>query len=117
MIKIKRIYEPYDRADGYRVLIDKLWPRGIKKETVHIDYWAKELTPSKKIREEFHREDGDWEKFRHDYLKELKSNKAVDAFLKQIHGKPKTTLLYGAKDPTRNHAIILRDFLGRIIPF
>jgi len=112
-IVIKRIYDPYDRADGYRVLIDKLWPRGIKKEDAHIDYWAKELTPSTKIREEFHHGDDTWEKFQRDYVAELKANEAVDAFLAQIRDKAKTTLLYGAKNPTHNHAIILRDFLKK----
>jgi len=112
-IEIKRIYAPYDRADGYRVLIDKLWPRGIKKEDAHIGYWAKELAPSTKIREAFHHEDETWEQFQHDYLQELKANEAVDTFLKQIHDKPKTTLLYGAKNPTHNHAVILRDYLKK----
>ncbi|MGN0904987.1 MAG: DUF488 domain-containing protein [Alphaproteobacteria bacterium] len=110
-IEIKRIYEDYAASDGYRVLIDKLWPRGISKEEAHIDYWAKELTPTTEIRKEFNHEDDHWLKFKHDYLQELKANTTVDEFVEQIQNKKKVTLLYGAKNPVHNHAVILRDFL------
>ena len=111
-IVIKRVYEPFESSDGYRVLVDKLWPRGIKKEDAHIDYWAKELTPSTEIRKTFNHEDDKWVPFKSNYLKELKANSdTIDAFLEQIRHKDKITLLYGAKNPVHNHAIILRDFL------
>ncbi|SRR5574344_475527 len=114
-IEIKRIYEPYADADGYRVFIDKLWPRRISKDEAHIDYWAKDLTPSTQIRKEFNHEDDKWEKFKHDYLQELKENKNLDDFINEIKPKKKVTLLYGAKNPAHNHAITLRDFLKNIM--
>ena len=110
-IVIKRIYEPYASSDGYRVLVDRLWPRGIKKETAHVDYWAKDLSPSTEIRKAFNHQDNKWEEFKDDYLHELAANQTVEVIVKQIQHEDKTTLLYGAKDEEHNNAAILRDFL------
>lgn len=115
-IEIKRIYEPYQKSDGFRVLVDRLWPRGIAKVTAHIDLWDKGISPSTEVRQMFNHEDDKWVWFKKAYLSELKGNKvAVDSFLSQIKGKSKITLLYGAKSPDHNHAIILRDFLRKKI--
>lgn len=116
MLVIKRIYDGYEASDGYRVLVDRLWPRGISKENAHLDDWAKDITPSTEIRKEFNHEDDKWEKFKADYLSELKSNKeAVDTFVNSIKGKKKVTLLYGTKNPLHNHAVVLRDYLSNLM--
>lgn len=112
-IEIKRIYEPYAASDGYRVLVDKLWPRGISREKAHLDDWAKELAPSTAIRQAFNHEDDKWPAFKKSYLAELKVNPAVDVFLEVIRRRKKTTLLFSAKNPAHNQAVVLRDYLKK----
>lgn len=109
---IKRIYEPAEESDGFRVLVDRLWPRGMSKERADLDLWDKDIAPSTEIRKEFgHRADEfDW--FKGAYLAELSKNPAVGVFFETVADKPKVTLLYAAHDPKINHAVILRDFLA-----
>ncbi|MDQ9037056.1 DUF488 domain-containing protein [Acinetobacter seifertii] len=110
-IQIKRIYENADPSDGKRILVDRLWSRGISKENAHLDLWLKEVAPSTELRKWFHAATPDhWEEFKRRYLKELESNPAVKE-LQDIVSKHKVTLLYSAKDVEHNHAIILRDYL------
>ena len=88
LIQIKRVYEPEEQSDGYRVLVDKLWPRGIKKESLHYDYWAKEITPSTELRQWYHQnEEKNWEEFRQRYLLELNESSAAKLFLNRIRDK------------------------------
>ena len=94
-VRIKRVYEDFSERDGYRVLVDKLWPRGIKKEWLKYDYWAKDITPSAALRNQ----------------KELEASQAVADFLTLIKPHPVVTLLYASKEPVYNHARILRDYL------
>lgn len=111
-LKIKRVYLPPEPSDGFRVLVDKLWPRGIRKENLPYDLWAKGVTPSTPLREWFHVDpDGRWEDFKKRYLQELKSSSAVAEFAGRIKGKKAATLLYASKSPDRNHALVLRQFL------
>lgn len=111
-IQIKRVYETEEESDGFRVLADRLWPRGIKKENLHYDLWAKEITPSPPLRQWFHQSQGEhWELFKQKYLEELNENPEVAAFLELIKKKKTVTLLYASKNITQNHAIILRDYL------
>ena len=110
-IVIKRIYEPYAPSDGYRVLVDRLWPRGIKKEAAHVDYWAKDLSPSAETHKAFDHQDDRWDKFKDNYQHELDANQTVAVIIKQIQHEDKTTLLYGARDTEHNNAVVLRDFL------
>ncbi len=110
-IKIKRIYEPPSKTDGYRILIDRLWPRGMKKEDAHVDKWLKEIAPSTELRQWFHAEPGRWEQFRMKYLDELKNSDAVDELLSYINKYDTITLLYSVKDEEHNHALILKDFI------
>lgn len=110
-ISVKRIYEPVSSKDGYRVLVDRLWPRGIKKEAAHIDLWLKEVAPSTELRQWFHKGEGDFASFKKKYLSELKSNPAL-ATLQQVMKEHKTlTLLYSAKDEVHNHALVLEGVL------
>lgn len=110
-IVIKRIYETPSPQDGYRVLVDRLWPRGISKEHAAVDEWAKELAPSSKLRRWFHHDPELWEDFSEKYLKELNENNESTAFLKRHKDQEKITLVYAAKDEKHIHPIILKKYL------
>jgi uncharacterized protein YeaO (DUF488 family) len=115
MLKLKRIYEPYDKKDGYRVLVDRLWPRGVSKEKAHLDLWLKDIAPSTELRKWFNHDIKKWPDFKKRYRAELKGNKEIVLALKQIIKKhPTMTLLYGAKDETHNEAIVLAELLGKL---
>lgn len=116
MIKTKRAYEPFSKTDGYRVLVDRLWPRGVSKEKLHLDEWAKNLAPSTELRKAFGHDPSKWQDFRSKYLKELKSTAARDeikSILKRAK-KKSVTLVYGARDETYNHAVVLKKVFERI---
>lgn len=113
---VKRVYEPAEKSDGYRVLVDRLWPRGISKERADLDLWDKDIAPSAQIRKEFGHKAEMFDWFKAQYLGELTQNPAVGEFYKKVEGKPKVTLVYAAKDPRINHAVILRDFLAENQP-
>ena len=108
-IVIKRIYEEPSPDDGYRVLVDRLWPRGVSKDKAHLDEWAKDLAPSTEARRDFGHKPENFESFKQRYLNELDSNSEVAGAQKLQSSR--VTLLYGAKSPTCNHAVILRDYL------
>ncbi len=111
-IKTKRIYEQPARTDGMRILVDRLWPRGVSKETAALDQWCKEIAPTPELRKWFdHREDR-FTEFKTRYLRELKDNPAVPELIHSI-GSRNSTLLYAAHDPAVNHAVVLADFLKR----
>lgn len=110
--QIKRIYDEKSADDGFRVLVDRLWPRGISKEKAAVDLWAKDIAPSNELRKWFNHEAEKWPEFRKRYAQELKHNPAaVDEFHTAVKGQKKVTLLYGAKDIEHNQAIVLRDIL------
>lgn len=112
-IIIKRIYEPSEKSDGYRILVDRLWPRGLSKEKTHVDLWYKEIAPSDSLRKWFHRENGNWEEFVKQYKKELESSEdAVTQLKKIVSEHPVVTLLFGSKDTKHNQAVILQKLLG-----
>ncbi len=113
MFEIKRVYEEPAKNDGTRVLIDRLWPRGLKKEEAAVDYWMKEIAPSDTLRKWFAHKEERWQEFKSRYRKELKEK---NEFLKQLIdlGKnKKVTLLYAAKDEERNNAQVLLDILKK----
>ena len=107
-IKVKRVYEKAARSDGKRILVDRLWPRGIKKTA--IDVWIKDVAPSDELRNWFHHEEPKWSVFRSRYRKELSANKAAVAELRK-EAKGTATLLYGAKDEKHNQAVVLAEYL------
>jgi uncharacterized protein YeaO (DUF488 family) len=111
-INIKRIYEPAEKSDGYRILVDRLWPRGIKKEDIHIDVWMKEIAPSTELRKWIHQDPDKWEQFITKYKAELKGSAAWQELLDVIHDHKTVTLLYAAKDEQRNHALVLQQFIN-----
>ena len=111
-IRIKRVYEEPDATDGYRVLVDRLWPRGIKKEHLKYDVWEKDITPSPELRKWFHEDQAEhWEGFAAMYRKELENSEAAHRFIGTIKGYRTITLLDASKEPVHNHACILQQFL------
>ena len=111
-IATKRIYDEAGPTDGVRILVDRLWPRGVSKDKAALDHWCKDVAPTPSLRQWFdHRQDR-LSEFKQRYLLELKINPAVSEILGNI-GKRKATLLYGARDPKINHAVILADFLRK----
>jgi uncharacterized protein YeaO (DUF488 family) len=113
MIKIKRIYEPSEVSDGYRVLVDGLWPRGIKKEDARLDEWLKEIAPSTELRKWFDHQPSRWPGFAERYKKELRASEKV-AYLKRLKNlarKQTVTLLYGTRDECFNNAAVILDIL------
>lgn len=111
MIRLKRIYDSPNETDGFRILVDRLWPRGVKKDTAAIDYWAQELAPSEDLRKKYHR-DRDFDGFREAYLHELDTPENVEAWhriLKKAAGQS-ITFLYASKDRERNNAVVLKEW-------
>lgn len=110
-ILLKRAYEPYVPSDGFRILVDRLWPRGISKDSAHIDLWLKDVAPSTSLRKWFGHDQLKWIEFRDRYFLELRHNsEAVEQLAKHVnHGT--VTLVYGAKDEEHNHAVVLRTYL------
>ena len=112
-LKLKRVYESIEKVDGFRILIDRLWPRGISKEKGHIDLWLKEIAPSAALRKWFNHEPGKWNEFVEKYHEELEESEAVDEIIKLIKKHKKVTLLYAARDTQHNNAMVLKDFLQK----
>jgi uncharacterized protein YeaO (DUF488 family) len=110
-IAIKRVYEPAAKADGYRVLIDRLWPRGLKKESVQLDLWVKELAPSTALRQWFGHDPARWDGFRHRYATELDALAEQWRPLAERAARHTVTLLYGARDEEHNNAVALKAYL------
>lgn len=115
-IEIKRIYEKPSPKDGLRILVDRLWPRGISKENAHIDHWQKELAPTGALRKWFNHEPEKWEGFKRKYIKELEMNQdLVKEFIDLLKNKPVVTLLYSAKDEKHNQAVVLHHYLQKLL--
>lgn len=115
MLKVKRVYEPASPEDGYRILVDRLWPRGVTKERAHVDEWRKDLAPSDVLRKWFRHDPRRWAEFRRRYRSELEaSGKWADAVaIAERAEQADVTLVYGARDPERNQAVALREMLLR----
>lgn len=110
-IRLKRIYDKKADQDGVRILVDRLWPRGIGKQEAGIDLWLKEVAPSTELRRWFGHDPAKWKEFRERYRGELKANEAALESLRERARTETITLLYAAKDTAHNHAVALRDFL------
>jgi uncharacterized protein YeaO (DUF488 family) len=109
-MQIARIYD-VENIEGYRVLIDRLWPRGVSKEKANLDLWAKDIAPSTDLREWFGHEPERFVEFSHRYREELDNNPAMFAFIDELQAHSKVVLLYAAKDPKVNHARVLIEYL------
>ena len=110
-IRIKRVYEKRSDADGMRILVDRLWPRGLTKEKAAVDLWFKNIAPSTELRKWFGHDPNKWKEFIKRYRMELKKNKEQALLLKEQAGSGTVTLLYGAKDEQHNEAIVLKQVL------
>ena len=110
-LKLKRVYEPSDKNDGTRILIDRLWPRGMTKAKADVDIWLKELAPSAELRKWFGHDPDKWTEFKKRYRAELEENDEQLARLREEIKKGAVTLLYGAKDEEHNDAVVLAEFL------
>jgi uncharacterized protein YeaO (DUF488 family) len=110
-LSIKRVYEPPEKEDGVRILVDRLWPRGLTKEKASVDIWLKEIAPSADLRKWFAHDRDKWAEFKTRYRAELKENDKQVALLKEEIKKGKVTLMYGAKDEECNEAVVLQEFL------
>jgi uncharacterized protein YeaO (DUF488 family) len=114
-LRIKRVYEPPETADGVRVLVDRLWPRGLSRERAKIDLWLKEIAPSDALRRRFHGDPSAWGHFKTAYYAELEeapAQSALDALLDRLSRGP-ITLLFAARDETRNNAVALMEWLEK----
>ena len=110
-ISLKRVYEPSVSQDGYRVLVDRLWPRGLSKDEIKIDAWLKEAAPSNQLRKSFHSGELDWNEFRKKYLSELKNHRdKLRNLVKRSQEEP-VTLLFSSKNETHNNAVVLKQYL------
>jgi uncharacterized protein YeaO (DUF488 family) len=111
-VHIKRIYDEPSGQDGYRILVDRLWPRGVSKQEARLDTWLKDVAPSTELRVWFGHQPERFKEFTVRYQEELRANPAVDELRRLIKEHGHVTLLYGARDPKVNHAIVLRDYLS-----
>jgi uncharacterized protein YeaO (DUF488 family) len=111
-IAIKRVYDSPEPSDGFRVLVDRLWPRGLTKEKAALDLWAKEVAPSPELRKEFNHKPEKFAEFKKLYRFELSENPALAQFRRELK-RPKVTLLFGAQDPKINHAAVLAEYLNQ----
>lgn len=112
-IKIKRVYEKPDKKDGMRILVDRLWPRGLTKEKASVDLWLKDIAPSTELRKWFDHDPVKWKEFRKRYCQELKKNKEQGSLLREQMEKGMVTLVYGAKDEEHNEALVLKEMFRR----
>lgn len=114
MIQCKRVYETPSTDDGYRVLVDRLWPRGVKKESLACNEWCKALAPSTQLRKDFHAGVIDFTTFRQRYCQQLAEHKAEGLLLAALSKQQRVTLLFAAKDAQQNHALVLADWLNAL---
>lgn len=108
---LKRVYEPPQADDGLRVLVDRLWPRGLSKQEAAIDLWLKEIAPSSGLRKWFGHDPARWREFRDRYRAELRDRNEEIGTLRERGGKGRVTLLYGARDEVHNQAVVLKEFI------
>ena len=113
-IELKRVYEAPSSSDGYRVLVDRMWPRGLSKADAKLDDWLKSVAPSDRLRKWFHDNRSQWGEFRKRYLAELKNHKEDLHPLAELGRKQRVTLLYSSTDTERNNAVVLREYLRRL---
>lgn len=112
MLRVKRVYENSEPSDGRRILVDRLWPRGVSKQEAAIDFWAKEIAPSNELRRWYQHDPEKWPEFRRRYLAELDSNPEAVAELRASLGKGTVTLVFASREKELNNASALKEFLA-----
>ena len=114
-IKLKRVYEKREKSDGFRILVDRLWPRGLSKEKAKVDLWLKDVAPGHELRRWFGHDPKRWDEFQKRYNKELMKNRELlDGIKEKINEKGVVTLLFSASDEEHNNAVALKNFLFRV---
>ena len=114
-VNLKRVYEAPAKNDGKRILVDRLWPRGLTKEKAKIDLWLKNIAPSTELRKWFDHDPDKWKDFKKRYHQELKNNKEQVSILYEELKKGAVTLVYGAKDEKHNEALVIKEWLNRML--
>jgi uncharacterized protein YeaO (DUF488 family) len=114
MVKIKRVYDPAERGDGERILVDRLWPRGLSRQAAAVDEWMKELGPSHELRKWFGHDPRRWSKFRRRYVAELRTQRDPLMTIARKATRGAVTLLFGARDPEHNQAVVLKSVIERL---
>lgn len=112
-LKIKRVYDKPEKVDGTRILVDRVWPRGMTKEKASVELWLKDIGPSNELRKWFAHDPVKWKEFQKRYAAELKKNEAIVSQLKEYTKNGTVTLVYSAKDEEHNQAVVIRDFLTK----
>ncbi len=115
MIKIKRVYERIDVRDGERILVDRMWPRGIRRSTSHIDIWVKNIGPSTELRKWYSHDPKKWVRFKEKYIAELRENKAMNKLMQIVINADPVTFVYSSRDEKRNNAVVLAGVVNRIL--
>jgi uncharacterized protein YeaO (DUF488 family) len=110
-IGLKRIYRQPSDADGCRVLVDRIWPRGLKKDEAGVDWWPKEIAPSSELRRWFGHDPEKWAEFKERYFRELENHTALIARLREMAAEKRLTLVFGARDEEHNNAVALKEYL------
>lgn len=111
VLKLKRIYEGYSPEDGYRILVERLWPRGISKEDAHIDMWMKDVAPSTELRKWFNHEDEKWDEFQKKYMEELSKTSQLEKLREIVSRYGDVTLVFSSKNEKHNNAVVLYNML------
>ncbi len=111
MINLKRVYEPAASDDGFRILVERLWPRGLSKQAAHIELWLKDIAPSPELRTWYGHDVKKWKEFQRRYKAELSGNKAIEELRSLLKQKRTVTFVYAARDEEHNSALVLKDFL------
>ncbi len=112
-IRLKRVYEKPDKDDGLRILVDRLWPRGLTKEKAHVDLWVKEISPTSELRKWFRHDPKKWDEFQERYKTEIRGKDDLLTMLKRRAREGTITLMYAARDEKHNEAVVLKHFLER----
>jgi len=112
-IKLKRAYDEPEKSDGFRILVERLWPRGVTKEKAGIDLWMKDIAPSTELRKWYSHDVEKWPEFKKRYRQELKDNKGVVAELKSIVSEKDVTFIYAAHDEEHNSAVVLKEYIEK----
>ncbi|MEX2516266.1 MAG: DUF488 domain-containing protein [Gammaproteobacteria bacterium] len=110
-IRLKRAYDKPSKQDDTRILVDRVWPRGLKKEDAHIDHWLRDIAPSTELRKWFSHDPDKWTEFKRRYFGELDRNRDAVAELRKLAGKERVTLVFSARDEDHNNAVVLKDYL------
>jgi uncharacterized protein YeaO (DUF488 family) len=113
MIRLKRVYETPDPEDGYRILVERLWPRGVSKEKARVDLWLKAISPSPELRAWYGHDPAKWDEFQERYRAEIMQNPELEGLRKLIEEKKVVTFVYAARDNVRNSALVLKHYLDQ----